>query len=90
MQDLAEQALETVEELLTSEDPNLRLRAAALPAAMEREPDPEPAQSDTIRQIPTLESQPSHNSRCACGSGLKYKRCCSSGPAARSEIRTAA
>jgi uncharacterized protein YecA (UPF0149 family) len=33
-------------------------------------------ESDTIRQNPTLKSGPSRNSRCACGSGLKYKRCC--------------
>jgi transposase-like protein len=127
VQGLAEQALETVEELLTSEDANLRLRAAQailrvaepshlskdtrsamqfetlsghslaraakLPAAMEPEPDPEPAQSDTIRQNPTLPSEPSRNSRCACGSGLQYKRCCGSGRAsisAQGEIRTAA
>ena len=121
VQGLAEQALETVEELLASEDAHLRLRAAQvilrvanpghlsrdtrsamqfetlsdhtlsrtaeLPAGMESEtePDAEPAQSDTIRQNPTLQSEPSRNSRCACGSGLKYKRCCGSGrPAAAS------
>jgi transposase-like protein len=124
VQGLAEQALETVEELLTSEDANLRLRAAqvilrvanpghlstdtrsamqfetlsdhtlartaeppAVPAfcvtAIDPEPDTEPVQSDTIRQNPTLQSEPSRNSRCACGSGLKYKRCCGTGrPAA--------
>jgi transposase-like protein len=108
VQDLAEQALETVSELLTSEDVNLRLRAAQMilrvahpghlskdtRSAMQFETfadhslarvatlplanEPEPAGFDTIRQNPTLESQPSRNSRCACGSGLKYKRCCGS------------
>ena len=113
VQGLAEQALETIEELLASEDANLRLRAAqvilrvaapshptkatgsgmefealsdhtlaraaTLGPAMEPEPDPELPASDTIRQNPTLQSEPSRNSRCACGSGLKYKRCCGSG-----------
>jgi transposase-like protein len=122
VQGLAEQALETVEELLSSEDANLRLRAAQVilriaepghisrdtrsamqfetlsdhtlarvaepPAVMEPEPDTEPAQSDIIRQNPTLQSEPSRNSRCACGSGLKYKRCCGSGRAAAATART--
>jgi transposase-like protein len=134
VQDLAEQALETVATLLTSEDANLRLRAAqtilrvaepghlssdtrtamnletledhsmanrcvqtilpqaptapkgqqgsndlaASPFALE----PEPTRFDTIRQNPTVEWQPSRNSRCACGSGLKYKRCCGSASSA--------
>ena len=115
VQGLAEQALETVEELLASEDANLRLRAAQvvlrvaapnhpskatrsgmefealsdhtlarvakLPFAIEPELEPEPPPSDTIRQNPTLQSEPSRNSRCACGSGLNYKRCCGSGRA---------
>jgi len=115
VQGLAEQALETVAEMLASQDANLRLRAAQVilrvaapshpskatrsgmefealsdhtlarttlrPAPEpepEPEPDPEPPASDTIRQNPTLPSEPSRNSRCACGSGLKYKRCCGS------------
>ncbi len=119
VQDLAEQALETVATALTSEDVNVRLRAAQIilrvaapghraPASLHApaptSPTPSPRafglatedrnhmdieslvdesrgiaasplpKSDTIRQNPTL--SPSRNSRCACGSGLKYKRCC--------------
>ena len=100
VQDLAEQALETVQELLVSDDANVRLRAAqvilrvARPShlskdsrsAMEFETlsdhtlaksqallpavEPEPVACDTIRQNSTLPSQPSRNSRCACGLGL--------------------
>ena len=108
-QDLAEQALETVEELLGSQDSNVRLRAAQLilrvaePAHLSKDTrtamnietladrtfartmafapitEPEPAEFDTIRQNSTLPSDQSRNSRCACGSGLKYKRCCGNG-----------
>ena len=108
-QDLAEQALETVEELLGSQDSNLRLRAAQLilrvaePAHLSRDTktamnvetladhtfarsmtftptaEAEPAEFDTIRQNSTLQSEPSRNSRCRCGSGLKFKRCCGNG-----------
>ena len=108
-QDLAEQALETVQELLASEDANLRLRAAQLilrvaePAHLSKDTktamnletladhtfarstalpaiaEPEPAKSDTNRQKSTLPSEQSRNSRCSCGSGLKYKRCCGNG-----------
>ncbi len=154
VQDLTEQALETVATMLESEDANLRIRAAqtilrvadpgrvprglrapmeietmadetqAQRAALDLAPLPgsiesdtirqnstvksDPArlsrgprsiqfetmaaqtseldltdfvdtfESDTIRQKPTLKSGPSRNSRCACGSGLKYKRCCGS------------
>jgi transposase-like protein len=106
VQDLTEQALETVAAMLQSEDANLRIRAAqtilrvaepgrvpkGLRAGMELEtfadqslartaklaPLPDARESDTIRQNPTVKSEPARNSRCACGSGLKYKRCCGS------------
>jgi transposase-like protein len=114
VQDLTEQALETVAAMLESEDAAIRLRAAQailriaeparLPKGMRSEvefetfadqtliqkarldvqqvsapaPEPSPAEFDTIRQNPTLKSEPARNSRCACGSGLKYKRCCGS------------
>jgi transposase-like protein len=106
VQDLTEQALETVAAMLESDDATIRLRAAQailriaeparLPKGMRSEvefetfadqssiqeampvPPPEPAKSDTIRQNPTLKSEPPRNSRCSCGSGLKYKRCCGS------------
>ncbi len=115
VQDLAEQALETIAKALTSEHVNVRLRAAQIilrvaapgraPASLHAAASPTPSQrafrlttedrnhrdveslvdeargiaaelpqSDTTRQNPTL--SPSRNSRCACGSGLKYKRCC--------------
>jgi transposase-like protein len=94
VQDLTEQAIEVVSDLLSSEDANVRLRAAqailrlANPGNLSREtksvidfealdayasPQPE---FDTIRQNPTLSQEQGRNSRCACGSGLKYKRCC--------------
>jgi transposase-like protein len=94
VQELAEQAIEVVSDLLASEDPNLRLRAAqailrlANPGNLSRQtrsvidfealdayasPQPE---FNTIRPNPTHSSEPGRNSRCACGSGLKYKRCC--------------
>jgi transposase-like protein len=93
VQDLAEEAIEVVSKLLTSEDANLRLRAAqailrlANPGHLSKETrsviDFEaldayaaPPQSDTIRQNSTLSQEQGRNSRCACGSGLKYKRCC--------------
>jgi transposase-like protein len=117
VQDLTEQALETVGTMLESDDANLRIRAAqtilrvadpgrlpkGLRTSMEIEtmsdgtlaqragldlgPMSTAVECDTIRQNPTLKSEPSRNSRCACGSGLKYKRCCGSirlaGPADR-------
>jgi transposase-like protein len=106
VQDLTEEALETVAAMPQSEDANLRLRASqtilrvggpgrvpkGLQPAMELETftdqmavrcaklDPPPmekaAESDTIRQNPTVKFEPARNSRCACGSRLKYKRCC--------------
>jgi transposase-like protein len=114
VQDLTEQALETVAAMLESEDANLRIRAAQailriaepgrVPKGMRSEvefetfadqtltgkvsldleqiseltQEPSPEEFDTIRQNPTLKSEPARNSRCACGSGLKYKRCCGS------------
>jgi transposase-like protein len=93
VQDLAEEAIEVVSELLTSEDGNLRLRAAqailrlANPGHLSKETrsvidfqaldaHTAPPQFDKIRQNPTLSPEQSRNSRCSCGSGLKYKRCC--------------
>jgi transposase-like protein len=112
VQDLTEQALETVAAMLESDDATLRLRAAQailriseparLPKGMrsgvefetfadqtliqkarvdlKEMPDltPEPAESDTFQHNPTVKSEPPRNSRCSCGSGLKYKRCCGS------------
>jgi transposase-like protein len=112
VQDLTEQALETVATLLESDDAAVRLRAAQailriaepprLPRGMRSEveletfadqtliqkarldlkemPDPalQPAESDTIQHNSTVKSEPGRNSRCSCGSGLKYKRCCGS------------
>lgn len=94
VQDLAEEAIEVVSALLSSEDANLRLRAAqailrlANPGHLSKETrsvidfealealaEP-PMKPDTIRQNPTVSPEQSRNSRCACGSGLKYKRCC--------------
>ena len=94
VQDLAEEAIEVVSGLLSSEDVNLRLRAAqailrlANPGhlskqtrsvidfeALEALVEP-PIKLDTIRQNPIVATDQSRNSRCACGSGLKYKRCC--------------
>jgi transposase-like protein len=93
VQDLAEEAIEVVSGLLSSEDANLRLRAAqailrlANPCHLSKETrsvidwealdaHSTPPQSDTIRQNPTHLPEQGRNSRCACGSGLKYKRCC--------------
>ena len=159
VQDLTEQALETVATMLESVDANLRIRAAqtilrvtdpgrlpkglrtpmeidtmadqtlAQRAELDLAPVAHTVESDTIRQNPTVKSEParlsrdlrssiefdtiadqslaqtadvdlgtmadaprnraqfdrtcpthksgpSRNSRCACGSGLKYKRCC--------------
>jgi hypothetical protein len=39
----------------------------------------ESAEVDTTRRNSTLLSEQSRNSRCKCGSGLKYKRCCGNG-----------
>jgi transposase-like protein len=74
VQDVAEQALEAVATLLVSEDANLRLRAAQTVLKV-AEPSRLPS-VNKIRQNSTLNSQPSRNSHCACGSGLKYKHCC--------------
>jgi transposase-like protein len=94
VQDLAEQAIEVVSDLLSSEDANLRLRAAqailrlANPGHLSKETrsvidfealdahTAPPVKFDTIRQNSTLSPEQCRNSRCACGSGLKYKRCC--------------
>ncbi len=112
IQDLTEQALETVAALLKSDDAAVRLRAAQailriaepgrLPKGMRSEvefetfadqstignaslqlkeassPTPGGVEFDTIRQNPALKGEPPRNSRCSCGSGLKYKRCCGS------------
>ena len=113
VQDLTEQALETVATMLEADDATLRLRAAqtilrvadparlpkGLRSSMEIEtmadqtlaqraeldlaPMREAIESDTIRQNSTVKSEPSRNSRCACGSGLKYKRCCAGSQIAR-------
>ena len=121
VQDLAEQALETVAALLESEDNSLRLRAAQMilrvagPAELPKDARsdlefemfansvmakespsmpppgaPQPAEVDTIRQNSTLSSQPSRNSRCACGSGLKFKRCCGLGRLEQTQSAAAA
>lgn len=108
IQDLTEQALETIAAMLESDDAHIRLRAAQavlriaeparLPKGMRREVEietfadqstiqnarlavkqsSEPVESDTIRQNPTSKFEQARNSRCSCGSGLKYKRCCGS------------
>ena len=47
-------------------------------AKLDPPPIEEIPESDTIRQNPTVRFKPCRNSRCFCGSGLKYKRCCGS------------
>jgi transposase-like protein len=125
VQDLTEQALETVATMLESDDAAVRLRAAqailriaeparlpkSIRSAVEFEtlsdqtllqkarldmkkmdlkempgPTPEAAKFDTIQHNPTVKSEPSRNSRCSCGSGLKYKRCCGSVLAPRASV----
>ncbi len=65
--------LRTNMEMETFADQTVAQTAKLDPPLVEEEPE-----SDTIRQNPTLKSEPARNSRCACGSGLKYKRCCGS------------
>ena len=48
----------------------------ALPSPI---PNTEPLAVGSRQATPSNPQSPSRNARCACGSGLKYKRCCGSG-----------